>query len=465
MDAGGHTGVPSRPLLAEAGRILRDVSLTCRLTYCLPPAGLCTHPVAPGGAADRTGDTTESMTQDGVLTQDLPPDSRPVPRERRAGALAALAAPLAACLALLACALGAPSGTLHAAPLVRPWTPPDADSLLIWGADAVTRFQTNQGDSVGGSNFHAYELVGMMGRRLLRSLGRSGMNQAHAVEAVLDSMGLDTEIATDPRFPTFVLLMVHNPYRRTATSVGFLYWLRDLDLRMQGVIFMGGRQPRMRVWWTGKSDVPYEWGVLTVDPADDGRMDLLFLRLNSDGTFWVLVQYGGEPYLGGPGEAEWADLNNDGKPELSVWTRTKADSLFEECPECPHLTSEQVYVEGPAGFELFDSRLFPTPYATFTLFIRLLRQQNRPAAARLLENPARVTDAVAQGWGSGRGRGLWKLEYGEEGQAWPRALEFLFKGPRGPVRYAVRFALRDGRWLISDWKVPRRVAAGKEVRP
>jgi len=234
---------------------------------------------------------------------------------------------------------------------------------------------------------------------------------------------------------------------------------------MQGVIFIGGRRPRMRVWWTMRSDVPYEWGVVTEDPKDNGRLDLLFLRLNSQGTFWMLVQYGGEPYLGGPGDAQWADLNGDGQPELSVWTRAKADSIFEECPECPHLVTERLYIEREAGFELFDSRLFPTPYATFTLFIRLLRQQNRAAAARLLEHPAEIADAVARGWGGGHGPGLWRLEYGEAGTTWPEALEFRFKGPRGVVRYAVRFALVDGRWLISSWKVPRVEATGKEVRP
>src|SRR3989442_15628456 len=56
-----------------------------------------------------------------------------------------------------------------AAPEIRPWMPPGMDSLTVWAAEARAHFRANTGDSVGGSNFRSYDLVGSMGRRLLAS--------------------------------------------------------------------------------------------------------------------------------------------------------------------------------------------------------------------------------------------------------------------------------------------------------
>ena len=149
-----------------------------------------------------------------------------------------------AAAAWLGCALVLCVPPAHAQP-VRPWVPATADSLVAWSAEARARFRANAGDSLGGSNLEAYELVGRMGRRLLRSLGPEHTLQAEAIEAVLDSLGLDTEVAIDPKQPKFVLLVARNPFRADAQAVGYLYWYRGLDLRMQGVGLHGGHQPRM----------------------------------------------------------------------------------------------------------------------------------------------------------------------------------------------------------------------------
>src|SRR5262245_8355698 len=180
----------------------------------------------------------------------------------------------AALLALTFAALPASSS----AQAIKPWVPPAADSLLAWSAEAKARFHTNTGDSIGSENFRAYDLVGRMGRRLLRSLGRENMRQASAVKTVLDSLGLDTDVMVDPELPYFALMMVRNPYKRTAKAVGFLYWYRENDLRMQGAQFQGGWKPQMRVWWTGNQDAPYSWGV-----ADRSRWREATLRLSRVG--------------------------------------------------------------------------------------------------------------------------------------------------------------------------------------
>ncbi len=366
-----------------------------------------------------------------------------------AGLAAALARPARL---VLMCAWLAVPGRAGAAPTLKPWLPPNADSLVVWAAEARAGFQANTGDSIGGSNYHPYERVGFMGRRLLRALGRENLLQAHAIQPVLDSLGLSTELVIDPTLPRFALLMVHNPYRRTAGTVGYLYWYKVTDLRMQGMYFQGGWRPILRVWWSGKPQYPYECGVVDHWPTEKDALGFMLLRLSGDGNYWDLVQYpGAGPLPGGPGEAIWADLNNDGQPELVTWILAPSDSLFEECAGCRGLIDERIFTERREGFVLHDSRLLPSPYASFQLFVRLLLQNNRAAAARLLVNPAKLDQAIALGWGAHRGPGTWKLERVEEGEGWPQWLQLRLMAAKGKPLYLLRFTQRDGRWIIREW--------------
>ncbi|HYM81711.1 MAG TPA: hypothetical protein VEY91_09940 [Candidatus Limnocylindria bacterium] len=340
---------------------------------------------------------------------------------------------------------------------VKPWVPPQADSLVHWAAEARVGFQRNTGDSIGGANFRPYTRVGDMGRKLLRSLGKSGVRQAHAIESVLDSLGLDTEVTLDPASPNFVLLMVRNPYRLTARSVGFLFWYKVDDLRIQGVMFRGGQKPVMRVWWTADRRYPYHWAVIDRSRGKEWQADLKLFKLSSDGFYWDLIQYDDySPDLGRRGEATFADLNVDGRPEIVSWVPVTSDSLFEECSGCPGLLGERMFVERPAGFDLHDTRLVPSPYASFTLFIRLLMADDRRGATRLLSNPAKYDEAIAAGWAAARAPGSWRLSAVESGLPWPRWLELRHRGPKGNRTYIVRFEQKEGRWIISDWVVPTR---------
>ncbi len=343
---------------------------------------------------------------------------------------------------------------LARADVVRPWTPPNADSLLVWSFQAKTLFRANTGDSVGGDNYRAYELVGLAGRRLLRSLGHD-WQQASVVEAALDSLGLEVHLALDPSQPGFALLMVRNPYRWTARAVGFLYWYRGDDLRMQGAEFRGGVRPSMRAWWTTDRAAPYEWGVIE-EHGDPPILRFTLFQLDPGGAGWSLKQdEDSQPVLSGTGEAAWADIDRDGRPEIVAWLRAVTDSVFLECADCPHLLSERTYVEGRDGFEFLDERILPGPYSSFVAFIRLLHDRNLAGARRLLEQPDKVAKAQALGFGTFRGRGTWTVEYGEPGRRWPRWLELRFASAEGPRRYLVHFAFHDGHWLIRDWVEPR----------
>ena len=339
--------------------------------------------------------------------------------------------------------------------VVRPWVPPGLDSLLTWSADARADFKANRGDSVGGDNYRAYDRVGTMGRRLLRSLGPERFSQARLIEGPLDSLGMEVSVAQDPSQPGFVVLMVRNPYRWTAHAVGFLYWYHGDDLRMQGAEFRGGLHPSMRVWWNADRRAPYEWGVIE-QSGDPPVLRFTLFHIDPSGEVWNLAQdEDTSPVLGGSGEAAWADINGDGRPEIVSWLRADTDSLFLECTSCPHLVTERTYVEDRDGFEFLDQRLMPSPYTTFVAFARLLHDKNLTAARRLVEDPALVDRAVALGFGEQRGRGTWTLEYGEPGEAWPRWLELRFASPHGPKRYVVHFAMHEGHWLMRDVIEPR----------
>jgi hypothetical protein len=340
---------------------------------------------------------------------------------------------------------------IASAQVIKPWVPPAADSLVRVMAEARARFQTNQGDSVTGSNLEAYEMVGRMGRRLLRSLGRQGLIQAHAVEPMLDSLGMDTDVEVDPDMPHFVLLMVRNPHRRTAAAVGYLYWYKENDLRMQGAIFPGGRAPAMRVWWTGWQQAPYSWGVADRS-LGEAHLRFTLFRLAPHGNYWTLLQHEDSGIrLGSKGTVSWVDVDGDQRMELIAWVPADRDSIFEACEDCPGLVSELVFVERLDGFRLLDTRLLPTPFATFTQFVRLLLDGQRTQAARLLKDPTKLQSAIAAGWASSRGRRTWVVESAEPGVAWPQWLMLRFQGPQGPRRYRMDFEVQRGRWLIRDW--------------
>lgn len=366
-------------------------------------------------------------------------------RERRAAAVPIALASLA-CFALLA--LCAPA---HAQRL-RPWTPPSPDSILAWSGEARTRFQSNRGDSVGGSNYRAYELVGYIGRQLLRSLGRENLAQAAAVENAMDSLGLDTEIEVDPELPYFALLVVRNPFRPAANAVGFLCWYKQQDLKVQGVELRGGWEPRARVWWTGKQEGPYEWGVLEAS-RDRKRLHLSLFQLSSNGAFWNVIQNQAEGLeFSGIGDAHWADVNGDSRPEFVVWAPSEADSLVIPCSGCGRMIEEHTFVQRPRGFALLDSRIVPSPLSTWTRFLRLLVNGDRAGAGRFLHDPKKLDSAIAEGWASRRAPGSWQVMSIEPGSSWPSWLVARFNSATGSRLYKVNFVSSGGRWQIRDWE-------------
>jgi len=369
----------------------------------------------------------------------------PTPGERRRIAPPAFAFALAVSLSF------ALPLSVHAAPHVRPWTPSDLDSITAWSVRARSLFRQNTGDSLGGNNYVAYEFVGKIGRTLLRSLGRGNFAQAMAVEPVIDSLGLETSMAIDPQMPYFAVLMARNPFRPTADVTGFLYWYQGEDLRIQGVRFTSGQGLAMRVWRTAYENKPYSWAVIE-NAHTAGPLLLTLLRLSQNGYFWMADQYPGRgPDLGGHGDFALSDIDDDGIPELITWTPAVQDTLFTECEGCPKLLTERTWTEREAGFEISESRLVPSPYSTFLLFTRLLRDGNKGAASKLLANPTKVTDAIANGWDRGGPKGVYHVVNVEPGQTWPHWMVIRRGRAKDAPSWVVHFVVKDGRWIISDW--------------
>jgi hypothetical protein len=218
------------------------------------------------------------------------------------------------------------------------------------------------------------------------------------------------------------------------------------------------------VWWNNEADAPYEWGL--VDRARDGRIALYLLRMTSDGGFWRPFQWPGRgPEMGRAYEAAWVDFNGDGRPELKTWERAKPDSLFTECPGCPQRLIERTYGERlREGFVLSEQRFLPTPYATFTEFVRSLVVRNRTAALGCVSRPELVDQAQKLGWGSRKADGTWAVERTEQ-EPWPRWLALRFASANGPRRYVVRFTEKEGRWLIEGWSTEASGASATEPKP
>jgi hypothetical protein len=337
------------------------------------------------------------------------------------------------------------------ASLLHPWAPAHSDSVEVWAAEARAMFQANSGDSVTGENFLAYQKVGNIGRRMLQELGRDHMAQVAAIEPAIRALGLVVEVRTDPLQPMFLLLMVRNPFRRSAESIGFLYWWQESKLRFQGTLFTSGDEARVRIWWTGHPDIPYLCGVLDRSRDAARTPHLLLLRMSHDAQYWDVIQFpNGGPDLEHAGVAEWTDVNDDGIPEITYWMARPADSLFTACSTCPKLYTQRLFTLRDNGFQLEDERDIPSPNSAFQSFVRLLTEHKK-AAAEWAARPTLVDSAVAEGWSAPRAAGAWRIEEGDAGEPWPRWLAVQHVAVAHQPRYAVHFTRRDGRWLVNQW--------------
>jgi hypothetical protein len=350
--------------------------------------------------------------------------------------------------ALLLCAL-LPAAS--SAQILKAWAPA-GDSLSPMASSAKIRFQRQAGDSVGGDNYEAYQVVGELGRKLFASLGKAHLSQARAVQATLDSLGLDVEVATDPATTHIVFMLVRNPFKRTSDAVGYLYWMRGDELHMQGASFPPAHAPALRTWWTGRQDAPYESAVLYQNGREGENLTLDLFRMDSNGYYWSLVQYAGHgPQFGRGAQATFTDVNLDGSPEIVAYQPAEADSYFVLRSGVPPLVQELTFTERPEGFVLHDARAVPGTTETLRLFTGFLVQGDIARARRMLLKPAALDTLLAIGWGKTASPGAFTVEYGEPYQQWPEWLEMRVRQGKAIQRWIVHFWIEDGRWVIRNF--------------
>ena len=358
---------------------------------------------------------------------------------------------------------GAPS--VARAQAVKPWTPPGADSISSFVAEAKVRFRQATSDTIDDQTIIPFERVGQAARRLLRRLGRNGTLFAPSIEDALDSLGLQVEVVNDPKLPSIVLVMVHNPYRLSQQAVGYLLWYRGVDLRMQGAAFPPCVRPRIHSWWSGRSGSPYAVGIIYEARGKEPRLGFKYLELSADGYYWNLVQYEGNgPELGLAGDATFADLNDDGVPELVSWSQAPPDSILTTAPPVSPMIREAIYTNRGRGFVVHDARVVPGPLATLDLFLSWLRDGKLDNARHLLVDPTFLDMAVKLGWGEPRSPRNFLVDMQEQGQSWPEWLGARIVGRSGAQRWVFHFTLQDGHWLIKDWLAEQQ-APSRSVSP
>ena len=375
-------------------------------------------------------------------------------------------AALAVIIGLAGLASWAP--TAAHAQAVKPWTPAGADSITSLVAEAKVRFRQTTSDTITEQTIQPFDRVGQAARRLLRRLGRDRTLLAPTIESTLDSLGLDTDVVNDPQLPSIVLVMVRNPYRLSQQAVGYLLWYRGVDLRMQGAAFPPCVRPRIRSWWTGRPTSPYSTAIIYETRNDAPSLGFKYLELSADGYFWNLVQYEGNgPELGLAGDATFADLNGDGKPELLSYSRAPEDSVLSTAPPVHPLIREAIYTEHGRGFVVHDARILPGPLASLKLFLSWLREGKPENARHLLVDGALVDQALKLGWADVRSPRNFLVDRQEEGQAWPEWLGARVQTKAGVQRWIFHFTLQEGHWLIKDWvaEEPSRSNASRLAPP
>ena len=354
----------------------------------------------------------------------------------------------------------------HPAPasaaVIQPWSPP-GDSLTRLAHSARLRFQRQAGDSVGGDNYDGYEIVGDMGRHLVAALGKDHWEQATALQATLDSMGLDVEVRVDPQMRDMVFMLVRNPFKRSSDGVGYLYWLRGDQWRMQGASYPPAQDVSVRFWYRGDPEIPYE-AVTIYRMRQGNRVAMRLYRLNGEGVLWDLVQYeGNAPDLGSSTTTAFADINHDGLPEIVAYEVVQPDTFLSIASDAPQLVQEYIYTERPEGFVLHDLRQVPGPSDVVNLFATLLVRHEDDLARRLLMRPAQLDSALALGWGQSHARGAFTIEYGES-RPWPEWLELKIRQYKGYGHWLFRFWIKDGRWVIKEW-IQEQPPSPNNVRP
>jgi hypothetical protein len=339
-------------------------------------------------------------------------------------------------------------------PGAQPWRPTAADSTRIWATEAKAVLEASTNQDLGDEDLRAFMLLNQLTLNYFQKLGPRGMGGAAGLHTALDTLGLRIEITQDPDLPAFTLVNYLNPISDKFASLAFLYWFRGDELRSQPLNLGNGRWPQLRVFWIGAPEAPYEAALIHHEGDGERRSPVIStLRLSPNADVWFPRQMSSQAVrLDGTGDAVWADVNNNGLPEVVSWTESHPGPPFEFCDaaNCPHVIVQSVFGRLPNGrFTQIERREMSLPIRSLVRFVQALRHGEAAAARQWADNDQVIRAAGDYGWARIEGENTFKIlrDRGEAGE--DQRIRVAYQLPGDEFTAAeVYFVNREGEWLI-----------------
>ena len=380
-----------------------------------------------------------------MMTIPADPAPRRAPAVRRPR-VARPPVPLVALLVALVCGLIGPVGCSRQPPR---FVPPGADSSLSAQTDSfevlVMRARA-QWESQDGAT-----AAGTTARLLLDDLLRHPDRRlADRARTFLDSCGFSAEVAGS------VDIAATNFFSRADPAGGswpYLIWreadvVRHQPIEGSGMRLMdlAARPPDAATDPAGSA--PQLVAAIYARSSGRGQQPVVIAWSRPpEGRRWALAQTLGPDSLGGVGVVEFVVPSGGG---TGLEARTyRPTSGFDECPTCPHIHHTIRFEWTADGFIRTADEVAPSPYQAFVQLIAALSVNDREMALRVVSDPLLLDNAAQYEWG--RSKGLWRVAPGTEESASEMT---FFRGRR--EAYKVRFASRDGRWMVTDLQPTQR---------
>jgi len=321
------------------------------------------------------------------------------------------------------------------------FVPPGADSSAAVGADSFAVLvgrALELWDTQDGAN-----AAPATARLLLDDLRRHpDQRPGDRARTFVDSCGFSAEVAGSVDLAAVSVFSRSDP---GGESWPFLFWRDGNAVNFQAIEGNGMRlldlalRPREA---GAPADMPQQAAAIYGRTGPRGQQPVVIAwRRPVDGKRWTLAQTLGPDSLGGVGTAEFVGQAGGGTGLEARTYRTTAG--FDECPTCPHIHRTLRFDWGPDGFHKTSEEVAASPYYTFVQFIAALSVNDREMAQRLVSDSSLLDAAGQSEWG--KAKGLWRLAPGTDESAEEM---IFFRGAR--EAYKVRFASRDGRWIITD---------------
>lgn len=269
----------------------------------------------------------------------------------------------------------------------------------------------------------------------------------------LDSCGFSAEVTGS------VDIALANFFSRADPAGGswpYLIWRDGEVIRHQPVEGRGMRLLDLAVGPSAAGSVsdpaagsaPQQAAAIYARASSRGQQPVVIAwRRPPDGKRWTLAQTLGPDSLGGVGVVEFVVQPGGG---TGIEARTyRPTAGFDECPTCPHIHRTLRFDWSTDGFHKVSEEAAPSPYQAFVQLIAALSVNDREMAQRVVADPLLLDTAEQYEWG--RSKGLWRVAPGADESATEMT---FFRGRR--EAYKVRFAARDGRWMVTDFQPTQR---------